>query len=232
MVRYLGPKIKIIRRLGILPGLTNKISKLRKKSPGEHGKRIFSKSLRTTLSGDYRERLLEKQKLKYNYGLTEKQLSNYYKKAKQKKSSTGSLLLASLESRLDCILYRLGFAPTIAAARQFITHRHILVNNYLVNIPSFLCQKGDIITIKQNIKSKKLIETFFEKQIKKREIILERLKETKLTQIGQKYLIKSLLPSHLQIESKTLEGKVLSFSKRKNVSVNVNELKVIEYYSK
>ncbi len=85
MVRYIGPKVKIIRRLGVLPGLTSKISKLRKKSPGQHGKRLISKNKRTSLSGDYRERLLEKQKIRYNYGLTEKQLVAYYRKARKKK---------------------------------------------------------------------------------------------------------------------------------------------------
>lgn len=232
MVRYIGPKVKIIRRLGVLPGLTSKISKLRKKSPGQHGKRLISKNKRTSLSGDYRERLLEKQKIRYNYGLTEKQLVAYYRKARKKKSSTGSLLLSFLESRLDCIIYRLGFAPSIVAARQFITHRHILVNNFLVTIPSFLCTKGDIISIKDNSKSKALIGFYFEKKSKKRDFILRRMKQTKLRKVNGKYIAKSLLPSHLKIEENPLKGIVSGVLKRKNVSLRINELKVVEYYSR
>ncbi len=93
MARYLCPKIKIVRRLGLLPGLTRKNTKNRKKTPGQHGKIVFAKTKRTSLSDDYRQRLLEKQKLRFNYGLTEKQLVSYYKKAKSSKGATGSLLL-------------------------------------------------------------------------------------------------------------------------------------------
>lgn len=232
MVRYLGPKLKIVRRLGLLPGLTSKISKLRKKTPGQHGKTLFSKNKRTALSGDYKERLLEKQKLRYNYGLTEKQLLAYYRKAKKKKSATGSLLLTFLESRLDCILYRLGFAPTISAARQFITHRHILLNNFLVTIPSFLCKKGDIISIKNNVKSVNLIQGFFEKKSKKRDFLLRRIKQTKLRKVNGKYVAKSLLPNHLKIEENPLRGIIVGNLKRKNISIRINDLKVIEYYSR
>ncbi len=231
MVRYLGPKLKIIRRLGLLPGLTSKLSKLRKKTPGQHGKILFSKNKRTALSGDYKERLLEKQKLRYNYGLTEKQLLAYYRKAKKKKSSTGSILLTFLESRLDCILYRLGFAPTISAARQFITHRHILVNNSLVTIPSFLCKKDDIISIKENKNSQDLIKRFFDQISKKRDLILRRIKKIKLRKSKGKYITKSLLPGHLKVEQSPLKGLVVSTIKRKNISLRINELKVIEYYN-
>ena len=232
MVRYLGPRVKIIRRLGALPGLTSKISKLRKKSPGQHGKRILLRTQRTTLSNDFRERLLEKQKLRYNYGLTERQLCSYYEKAKKKKSSTGALLLGFLESRLDCILYRLGFAPTIYSARQFITHRHICVNNCVVTIPSFLCEKGDVISVKNNEKSEKLIRSIFEKKTKNREFILRRMKDLKLKTENAKYLAKSLLPTHLKFEEKPLTGIVAGSLKRKNIGIQINELKVVEYYSR
>jgi small subunit ribosomal protein S4 len=89
MVRYTGPKIRIIRRLGLLPGLTRKNAKIRTKTPGQHGKVLFKKSKRGLLSNDYRERLIEKQKLRFNYGVTEKQLISYYKKAKKKVGATG-----------------------------------------------------------------------------------------------------------------------------------------------
>lgn len=232
MVRYIGPRLRIVRRLGVLPGLTRKSSKLRKSSPGQHGKRFFIRSKRLSLAGDFRDRLFEKQKLRFNYGVTEKQLVSYYHRAKKSKSSTGTLLLQLLESRLDCILYRLGFAPTIPAARQLITHRHILVNGKLVNIPSFLCCKDDIICAKENIKSKKVISGNLDVQQQKRNLILRRIKQTKLRSIKTKHTFKSLLPNHLKVDEKNLEGKFLFPAKRKSIGLRINELKVIEYYSR
>lgn len=228
MVRYIGPRLRIIRRLGVLPGLTRKISKKNAgKTPGQHGKLVFKKTKRSSLSDDYKERLLEKQKLRFNYGVTERQLVSYYKRAKKSTGSTGTLLLELLEGRLDCIIHRLGFAPTIPSARQLVTHRHILVNNKIVNIPSFICHKGDVITVKQNERSKNLISNYFDLQQKKRKLILRRMKRINLT----KSRFTSLLPSHLEV-SDDLIGKVLSFSKRKSVLVKINDLKVVEYYSR
>lgn len=232
MARYLGPKVKIVRRLGVLPGLTNKNLRLRKKSPGQHGKPVLNKNVRTSLSSDYKESLFEKQKLRYNYGLTEKQLASYYKKSKKQNESTGSALLYFLESRLDCILYRLGFAPTILAARQFITHRHILVNNFMVNIPSFLCKKGDIITVRDAKKSQLLISKFFEKKSKKLNIAPNHLKDVKIHKLEEKHLTRHFLPSHLKIEENPVQGVILSSLRRKNVSLQVNDRKVVEYYSR
>ena len=143
MVRYRGPRVKIIRRLGLLPGLTKKSSKNRTKTPGQHGKIVFAKtSSRSSLSDDYRERLFEKQKLRFNYGVTEKQLIAYYKEAKRLPGATGTLLLQLLESRLDCVIYRLGFASTIPAARQIVSHGHVLVNNKKIDVAGFICKKG------------------------------------------------------------------------------------------
>ncbi len=228
MVRYLGPKLKIIRRLGLLPGLTKKSAKIRKKTPGQHGKILFRKTKRTSLSDDYRQRLFEKQKLRFNYGITEKQLVSYYKKAKITKGSTGSNILQLLESRLDCIIYRLGFAPTIPAARQIVNHGHILVNNRLVNIASFLCSPNDVITIREKEKSKKLLTANFNIQQQKRTLIKRRMKRIKLT----KSRFHSLLPKHLEIDNEKLIAKVISPIKRKDVLVKINELKVVEYYSR
>lgn len=228
MARYTGPRIRIVRRLGLLPGLTRKNIKNRTKTPGQHGKIIFTKTKRSSLSDDYRERLLEKQKLRFNYGITEKQLISYYKEAKRRQGSTGLLLLELLEARLDCVIYRLGFAPTIPSARQIVNHGHILVNNRMVNIPSFICQKGDIITIKEKVASKKLITDNFELQQQKRKLIQRRMKRVNLT----KSRFHSLLPKHLQIENETLIGKFLTPVKRKDVLVKINELKVVEYYSR
>jgi small subunit ribosomal protein S4 len=228
MVRYTGPRIRIIRRLGLLPGLTRKNIKNRTKTPGQHGKLVFAKSKRSSLADDYRDRLFEKQKLRFNYGITEKQLVGYYKESKRRKGSTGTLLLELLEARLDCVIYRLGFAPTIPAARQIVNHSHILVNNKLINIPSFLCQKNDIITIKDRPQSKKLVSGNFESQQQKRKLIQRRMKRVNLT----KSRFHSLLPKHLEVDNETMIGKFVFPVKRKDVLVRINELKVVEYYSR
>jgi small subunit ribosomal protein S4 len=228
MVRYLGPKVKIVRRLGLLPGLTRKNSKNRKKTPGQHGKIVFLKKSRSSLSDDYRQRLFEKQKLRFNYGVTEKQLVSYYKKAKSSKGSTMNLLLEQLEARLDCVVYRLGFAPTIPAARQIINHGHIIVNNKLVDIASFLCSPNDVISIKEREQSKKLLTSNFTLQQQKRLLIKRRMKRVNLT----KSRFHSLLPKHLEINEETFVAKVISPVKRKDVLVKVDELKVVEYYSR
>ena len=228
MVRYTGPRIRIVRRLGLLPGLTRKNIKNRTKTPGQHGKIFLLKAKRSSLSDDYRERLLEKQKLRFNYGVTEKQLVAYYHEAKRLKGSTGTSLLELLEARLDCIIYRLGFAPTIPAARQIVNHGHILVNNKLINIPSFICKAGDVIIIKDRPKSKKLITDNFETQQQKRKLIQRRMKRVNLT----KSRFHSLLPKHLSVDTETMIGKFVSPVKRKDVLVRINELKVVEYYSR
>jgi small subunit ribosomal protein S4 len=229
MARYTGPRIRIIRRLGLLPGLTRKNTKNRTKTPGQHGKIILiGKSKRSSLADDYRERLFEKQKLRFNYGITEKQLVSYYKEAKRRKGSTGTLLLELLEARLDCVIYRLGFAATIPAARQIVNHSHILVNNKLINIPSFICQKDDIISVKERPQSKKLVTDNFETQQQKRKLIQRRMKRVNLT----KSRFHSLLPKHLEVNNTTITGTFISPVKRKDVLVRINELKVVEYYSR
>jgi len=228
MARYTGPRIRIIRRLGLLPGLTRKNIKNRTKTPGQHGKIVLTKSKRSSLSDDYRERLYEKQKLRFNYGVTEKQLVSYFKEAKRRQGSTGSILLELLESRLDCIIYRLGFSATIPAARQIVNHGHVLVNNRAVDIPSFICKSGDVISVKDKTQSKTLISENFQIQQQKRKLIQRRMKRINLT----KSRFHSLLPSHLQVDTETLVGKFLSVVKRKDVLVRVNELKVVEYYSR
>jgi small subunit ribosomal protein S4 len=228
MSRYIGPKLRIVRRLGLLPGLTKKIVKNRTKTPGQHGKLIFTKTKRSSLSDDYRERLLEKQKLRFNYGITEKQLISYYKEAKRQKGSTGIGLLELLEARLDCIVYRLGFASTIPAARQIVNHGHILVNNRLIDIPSFICTPGDKIQVKEKATSKNLVTKNFEIQQQKRDLIQKRMKRINLTRSR----FHSLLPKHLEIDPTTLIGKMISDVKRKDVLVRINELKVVEYYSR
>ena len=148
MARFRGPRAKICRRLEFPVFESPKFASPRKNyPPGQHGQ-----SRRRKLS-NYGVQLREKQRIKYLYGVLEKQFRNYFKKAQTKSGPTGHNLLSMLESRLDNIVYRLGFAPTRRAARQLVTHKHFMVNNRVVNIPSFICKPGDVVQVRN--KSKK-----------------------------------------------------------------------------
>jgi small subunit ribosomal protein S4 len=204
MSRYIGPKIRIIRRLGELPGLTKKTT-ARKYGPGQHGPSKLTKKI--TLS-DYSLRLQEKQKLRYNYGISETQLYKYFKEAQRLKGLTGTLILQLLEMRLENIVYRLGFASTIASARQFVTHSHVNVNGKSVNIPSFQCKPNDLISIKSRLNSKLLAKKNLENSIN------------------------SILPTHLELDKENLTGKVKGLIKREEVNLVVNELLIVEFYSR
>lgn len=228
MGKYIGPKVKIVRRLGVLPGLTQKIIKNKKKTPGEHGKPIYIKQKRISLSDEYKLKLIEKQKLRFNYGLSEAQLYSYYKQAKKSFKSTGLALLELLESRLDCIIYRSGFAPTIPAARQLINHNHFCVNNKKVNIASFLCKPGDLISTKNTVRTKALITNNLKDSISNRRFLFNKFKNTNIM-----WKFESLLfPKHLSVENSVLSSKVLTTVKRNNLLLAINELKVVEFYSK
>ncbi|MDP3705384.1 MAG: 30S ribosomal protein S4 [Legionellaceae bacterium] len=156
MARYLGPKCKLSRREGtdllLKSGVRDFKSKCKsEKQPGQHGDK------KARLSG-YGVQLREKQKIKRYYGVLEKQFSLYYKHAAKQKGATGDNLMALLEQRLDNVVYRLGFASTRAEARQLVVHKAILVNDKLVNIPSFLVGVGDVITVRQKAKSQGRIQ--------------------------------------------------------------------------
>jgi small subunit ribosomal protein S4 len=204
MSRYIGPKIRIIRRLGELPGLTKKTT-ARKYGPGQHGPSKLTKKI--TLS-DYSLRLQEKKKLRYNYGISETQLYKYFKEAQRLKGLTGTLILQLLEMRLENIVYRLGFASTIASARQFVTHSHVNVNGKSVNIPSFQCKPNDLISIKTRLNSRVLAKKNLENSVN------------------------SILPTHLELDKENLTGKVKGLIKREEVNLIVNELLIVEFYSR
>lgn len=229
MGRYIGPKVKILRRLGVLPGLTKKEIKKKLLSPGQHGKKkiSFIKQKRFSLSDDYKFRLLEKQKIRYNYGVRQKQLTRYYHLSKAYKGITGYILLNFLESRLDCLLYRIGFAKSIPAARQFITHCHIVVNKKKVTIPSFFCQQNDTISLKKKSKIRNLVRKTYKLFFDKRSGIKKRMKQINYTNIR----LGILLPDYLKVNSNLLIAKIVGKIKRKDVSLKVNEQKIIEYYS-
>ena len=200
MSRYRGPRLKISRKLGELPGLTRKTSK-KSAGPGEHGQK-------SKKSSEYAIRLEEKQKIKYNYGIHEKQLLKYIKAARKAQGSTGSILLQMIEMRLDNTVFRLGLAPTIPAARQIINHGHITVNQKKLNICSYQCQPGDIIQARSSKISKSLIEK----------------------SIGDPGLIN--MPSHLEFDQEKLLGRVNGIIEREWIALPINELLIVEHYSR
>ncbi|HRD70623.1 MAG: 30S ribosomal protein S4 [Legionella sp.] len=151
MARYLGPKCKLSRREGcdllLKSGVRDHKSKCKsEKLPGQHGDK------KPRLNG-YGIQLREKQKIRRLYGVLEKQFRNYYKMAARQKGSTGENLMSLLERRLDNVVYRMGFASTRAEARQLVTHKAILVNDKVVNVPSFLVNPGDSLSVRQKAKS-------------------------------------------------------------------------------
>ncbi|MDE6653983.1 MAG: 30S ribosomal protein S4 [Muribaculaceae bacterium] len=151
MARYTGPKTKIARRFGEPIFGPDKVLQKRNFPPGQHG---ANKRRKTS---EYGTQLREKQKAKYTYGVLEKQFSNLFKKASRMKGITGEILLQLLESRLDNVVYRLGIAPTRAAARQLVLHRHICVNGKVVGIPSYQVLPGDIVSVREKSKSLEVI---------------------------------------------------------------------------
>jgi small subunit ribosomal protein S4 len=203
MSRYRGPKLRISRRLGILPGLTTKKSN-KTNRPGKDGN-AGGDSKKLT---EYGVRLEEKQKLKFNYGLTEGQLFRYVKEARRRRGVTGLILLQLLEMRLDTLCFTLGFAKSIAQARQLVNHGHITVNKKTVSIPSFQCRLNDVISVKEKSTSKNLIEN--------------NVKENQVTNI----------PGHLKFDSSKIEATVLDYCDRNDVGLQLDELLVIEYYSR
>jgi len=156
----------------------------------------------------YAIRLEEKQKLRFNYGLSEKQLMNYIRQAKKIKGATGNILLQLLEMRLDNVIFRLGMAPTITAARQIVNHKHLTVNGSVVSIPSYQCKPGDSISVKDSQVSKKLVET--------------NLEQPALSNV----------PQNLDFDKKALTAKVLGIIDREWIALKINELFVIEFYSR
>nr|YP_010622830.1 ribosomal protein S4 [Barringtonia asiatica]WBF92729.1 ribosomal protein S4 [Barringtonia asiatica] len=199
MSRYRGPRFKKLRRLGALPGLTNKRPRA--------GNDLRNQS-RSGKKSQYRIRLEEKQKLRFHYGLTERQLFKYVRIAGKAKGSTGQVLLQLLEMRLDNILFRLGMASTIPGARQLVNHRHILVNDRRVDIPSYRCKPQDIITARDEQKSRALIQNFLDSSPHEE------------------------LAKHLTLYPFQYKGIVNQIIDNKWVGLKINELLVVEYYSR
>lgn len=151
MARYTGPKSKIARKFGEPIFGEDKVLAKKNFPPGQHGQNKRRKT------SEYGMQLREKQKAKYTYGVLEKQFRNLFAKASRLKGITGEILLQLLESRLDNVVYRLGIAPTRAAARQLVLHRHITVNGSVVNIASYEVKPGDIVGVRERSKSLEVI---------------------------------------------------------------------------
>lgn len=206
MARYIGPKCKLSRREGTdlflkspQRGLESKC-KL-DKIPGQHGER------RGRLT-DYGVQLREKQKLRRIYGVLERQFRNYFKRAARQKGSTGHNLLSLLESRLDNVVYRMGFAVTRAEARQLVSHKTVLVNGIAVNIPSYQVSPGDVVTIREKSRTQTRIADAMNIS----------------SQIG--------LPEWVEVDSQKFEGVFKARPERDALSADINESLVVELYSK
>tara|TARA_R100001143_G_scaffold7438_1_gene9612 strand:- start:2042 stop:2647 length:606 start_codon:yes stop_codon:yes gene_type:complete len=201
MARYRGPKQKIARRFKEpIFGPSNALER-KPYGPGQHGRSRF------TRKSEYAVQLDEKQKAKYTYGLLERQFRNLYEKATRQEGVTGELLLQLLETRLDNIVYRLGFARTRRQARQLTTHRHIVVNGQILNIPSYQVKPGDVISIRPKSKD------------------LDLVNETLQSYASNKY-------KWLETDKKSKTGKLLHLPEIEEIPENINVQLIIELYSK
>lgn len=201
MARYTGPKSKISRRFS--EPILGHSKALQKKNyaPGQHGKNKRGKK------SEYAVQLAEKQKAKYIYGLLERQFAKTFEFASRKEGITGENLLKFLEGRLDNTVYRLGIAPTRRAARQIVLHKHILVNNELVNIPSYLLKPGDTISVREKSKS------------------LEAITLSLGSRSAKRY-------NWLEWDGKLMSGKIINYPDRQSIPENINEQLIVELYSK
>jgi small subunit ribosomal protein S4 len=204
MSRYRGPRLRKIRSLGIqLPGLTRKEPSKRTSSPGEQGVMRRRRRIST-----FRMQLQEKQKIRFNYGLNEKQLRAYYTKASKSSGETGKVLLQMIERRLDNIVARGGFAPTIPSARQLVNHGHVAVNGRKVDIASYLVRVGDTVSLLEKSRDLKTVVDHM----------------TQGSGIG--------IPSYLESDPKARKITVKTLPAREDVPIEVEERMVVEFYSK
>ena len=200
MARYIGPKSRIARRFGEPIFGPDKVLNKRSYAPGQHGQRRKKNS-------EYGTQLAEKQKAKYTYGVLERQFRILFEQAQRTKGITGEILLQLLESRLDNVVYRLGIAPTRAAARQLVSHRHITVDGKVVNIPSYSVKPGQVVAVREKSKSLEVIAT-------------------SLTGFNHaKY-------NWLEWNESALAGKMLNIPPREEIPENIKEQLIVELYSK
>lgn len=203
MARYTGPTAKISRRFGVELFGASKAFARRPFPPGQHGARAGRKK-----KSDYGIMLAEKQKLRFMYGVLEGQFRKYYEEASRRRGVTGDILLQLLELRLDNIIYRLNFATTRAAARQMVSHGHVLVNGKKVNIPSYSCKPGDVITVAAKARSQALANRFVE------------------------LAASATTPDWLEVDSTKLTGKVQRIPSVEEIAPIVNVQLIVELYSR
>lgn len=201
MARYRGPKTKIARKFGSPIYGPDKVLEKKNYPPGQHGNN------RRRKESEYGTQLKEKQKARYTYGLLEKQFYNTFKKASRIKGITGEVFLQLLESRLDNVVFRMGIAPTRAAARQLVSHRHITVNDEIVNIPSFEVKPGDIVGVREKSKSLEVISDSLSKGV------------------HTKY-------SWIEWDNNLLKGKFVNLPERDEIPEDIKEQLIVELYSK
>ena len=200
MARYTGPSTKIARKFGEPIFGADKDFEKRNYPPGQHG--LASKRKKKS---EYGTQLKEKQKVKYTYGLLEKQFRNLYEKASRMKGQKGENLIMLLESRLDNLVYRMGIAPTRAAARQLVSHAHITLNGVVCNIPSAHVKPGDVVAVRERSKSLEVI--------------------TNSVAAASKY-------SWIEFDAKAPTGKYLNTPVRTEIPETINEQLIVELYSK
>ncbi len=202
MSRYTGPTTRINRRFGMAIFPANKSFERRTYPPGQHGPNFRRKV------SDYSAGLLEKQKLRMMYGLTEKQFRNLFQKAKNKQGITGENFLSYLETRLDNVVYRLGFAKTRKSARQFVNHGHLLVNGKKVDIPSFQVSEGDELTVREKTSSRQVATRNLD---------------------GFQY---NNTPPWLDVKADSLHGTVTRLPQADELEQSINVQLVVEFYSR
>ena len=201
MAKYIGPKSKIARRFGEPIFGADKVLSKRNFPPGQHGNNRRKKM------SEYGVMLAEKQKAKYTYGVLERQFRNLFEKAAKASGITGEVLLQLLESRLDNVVFRMGLAPTRAAARQLVGHKHIIVDGSVVNIPSYSVKPGQVIGVREKAKSLEVIET-----------ALAGFNHSKYPWI--------------EWDNATKSGKFLHTPERADIPENIKEQLIVELYSK
>ena len=201
MARYTGPKTRIARKFGEAIFGPDKVLSKKNYPPGQHG------NARKRKTSEYGIQLREKQKAKYTYGVLEKQFRNLFEKASRSKGITGEVLLQLLESRLDNVVFRLGIAPTRAAARQLVSHCHICVNGNVVNIPSYSLRAGDVVSVREKSKSLEVISASLAGGSKSRYAWLE-------------------------WDNASMSGKFLQKPEREEIPENIKEQLIVELYSK
>lgn len=203
MARNLGPRHRMCRRVGEpLCGQRNCPALRRPYPPGQHGR---AAAARRRVS-QYARQLLEKQKLKFIYGVTERQLRNYFEAASRIRGRTGERLLRYLETRLDNVVYRLGLAPTLRAARQLVVHGHVLVNGRKVDRPSLRLRPGDVVALRERSRDLQPVRQALEQGVAP--------------------------PPYLELDRERLQGRLLRYPERGEMPVKVDEGLVVEFYAR